>query len=269
MPTTAIIAAGIGAGGSILGAGIGAYAQTQAAGKAVSAEEAMYHQGLGWAQNMLTGAQNTLNPYISAGTNALTQYNAALPQLTAPFSAATLPSTPGYQFTLDQGLKSTQNSYAAMGLGSSGAAMKGAAGYATGLAQNTYNQQFGNYLAQNAQIGNLLFQPASLGAGSANTLAGVEGQLGAAGLGGAVQTGGNVGNAIMGGGNAIAGAAAGSANALTGGANTYLQYLMLSNLMNGGGLGSAATNYAANEDYMVNNLISGANYLNLPTGSIG
>lgn len=57
-----------------------------------------------------------------------------------------LEQTPGYQFTLDQGLKSVQNSYAAQGLGSSGAALKGAASFATGLADQTYQQQLNNYL---------------------------------------------------------------------------------------------------------------------------
>lgn len=57
-----------------------------------------------------------------------------------------LENTPGYQFTLNQGLKATQNSYAAQGLGSAGAAIKGSAQFATGLADQTYQQQVGNYL---------------------------------------------------------------------------------------------------------------------------
>lgn len=229
MPTTALIAAGVGAAGSIGAAAIGANAQTQNAKAAVAEQNSMLQQGYGYANNQLTNAQGVLNPWITAGSNALTQYNAALPQLTAPFSAASLPSTPGYQFTLDQGLKSTQNSYAAEGLGSSGAAEKGAASYATGLAQNTYNQQFQNYLTQNAQIGNLLYQPATLGASAGNTLASIEGSLGSAGLGAAVGTGQGIANTLTGAGNAIAGAATGASNALTGGVNTALQYSLLSN----------------------------------------
>ncbi len=66
-----------------------------------------------------------------------------------------LEATPGYAFTLDQGLKSTQNSYAAQGLGSSGAAMKGAAQFATGLADQTYQSQLNNYLNNyNSQFNN-------------------------------------------------------------------------------------------------------------------
>jgi hypothetical protein len=55
-----------------------------------------------------------------------------------------LAQTPGYQFTLDQGLRATQSSAAARGLGMSGAAMRGAADYASGKASETYNQQLTN-----------------------------------------------------------------------------------------------------------------------------
>jgi hypothetical protein len=57
---------------------------------------------------------------------------------------AELEATPGYQWTLTQGLKATQSAAAARGLGVSGASLKGAATYATGLADNTYQNQFNN-----------------------------------------------------------------------------------------------------------------------------
>jgi hypothetical protein len=56
-----------------------------------------------------------------------------------------LSQTPGYQFTLQQGEQAVQNSAAALGLGSSGPALKGAVNYAEGLAGTTYQQQFNNY----------------------------------------------------------------------------------------------------------------------------
>lgn len=249
MPTTALIAAGVGAAGSIGAAAIGANAQTKNAQAAIAEQNYALQKGEDFANNQLTSARGVLNPYITAGNNAQqwyqyltgtgaapsgtsgpSAYNPLTAPLTAPFSAAMLPSTPGYQFTLDQGLKSTQNSYAAEGLGSSGAAEKGAASFATGLAQNTYNQQFQNYLTQNSQIANLLYQPAAIGANAAGTLAGLEGQLGVAGLSGSVATGQGISNSLTGAGNAIAGAATGSANALTGGVNTALQYQMLAPL---------------------------------------
>lgn len=56
-----------------------------------------------------------------------------------------LEKTPGYQFAKQQGLQATQNSFAAQGLGQSGAALKGAASFATGLADQTYQSQFDNF----------------------------------------------------------------------------------------------------------------------------
>lgn len=209
MPTIAAITAGVGAAGSLGAAAIGASAQTKAAGGAEATQLSMFNTAAGYEQ-----------PFIQAGQNALTQYESALPSLTKPYDPSMLASTPGYQFTLDQGLKSTQNSYAANGLASSGAAEKGAASYATGLAQSTYNQQLTNYLTQNQQIANLLYQPVQTGANAANTLTGA-----------AVGTGQGIANSLTGGGNAIAGAATGGANALTGAGNTALQYQLIQQLL--------------------------------------
>lgn len=67
---------------------------------------------------------------------------AATVALPPRMTQAELEQTPGYQFARSQGLQSVQNSAAARGLGVSGAAMKGAATFATGLADNTYQAQF-------------------------------------------------------------------------------------------------------------------------------
>lgn len=116
---------------------------------------------------------------------------------------ATLEKTPGYQFNLTQGLKATQNAAAARGLGLSGAALKGAASYATGLADNTYQNQFANALTnQTNQFNRLL------------GLQG-QGQNAAAGLGGFAQsTGENLANTLIGGAKAQAGSQIAGSNAL-------------------------------------------------------
>ena len=100
-----------------------------------------------------------------------------------------LEATPGYQFTKAQGLESAQSGFAAQGLGSSGAALKGGVAYATGLADSTYNQQYQNYLAgkasylqQNQQTFNDLASVGQLGE-TAAAGAGALGQT-AAGAGG-------------------------------------------------------------------------------------
>lgn len=218
-------------GSSLIGAGasiFGSNAQADAAQKAIQAQQQALAAGYGYAGQQAGAAAGTLNPFIAAGQGALNTYQAALPGLTKPFDASSLESTPGYQFTLGQGLKATQNSYAAQGLGSSGAALRGAGAFTTGLAQSTYNQQFQNYLQQNQQIGNLLFQPAQLqygaGVGAAGQLAGIYGQLGAAGLGASVGTGQGIAGSNIQQGNALAGGAAGVSNALTGGINNALLY---------------------------------------------
>lgn len=209
MPTTAAITAGVGAAASLGSAAIGASAQTKAAGGAEATQLGMFNTAAGYEE-----------PFIQGGQNALTGYENALPTLTKPYDPSMLASTPGYQFTLNQGLKATQNSYAANGLGSSGAAEKGAVDYATGDAQATYNQQLTNYLTQNQQIANLLYQPVQTGANAANTLTGA-----------AVGTGAGIANSLTGGGNAIAGAATGGANAVTGAGNTALQYQLIQQLL--------------------------------------
>lgn len=102
------------------------------------------------------GAMQTINSAsnnIAAGNNLV---NAAAGQtnlLANGINQQTLENTPGYQFTLQQGLESTQNSAAARGLANSGAALKGAATYATGLANDTYQSQY-NDIAQAASLYN-------------------------------------------------------------------------------------------------------------------
>lgn len=134
--------------------------------------------------------------------------------------------TPGYQFNLSQGLKATQNSASAKGLGTSGAALKGAATYATGLADSTYQNQFKNALDSYKTN-----YDASLGQYTAN--ANIKQSIAQLGENAAVNTGAqgttagaNIGQTFVGGANAIAAGTVGSANATSAGinslANAYL-----------------------------------------------
>lgn len=130
---TAVIGAGVlGAGATIYASGKASDAQKDAANAGIDATTRMYNQ-----------TRSDLTPYRTAGEGALTTLNEKLPYLTSPIELTQdwLESTPGYKFTRDQGLKATQNSAAARGLGVSGAALKGAANFATGLADNTYKTQ--------------------------------------------------------------------------------------------------------------------------------
>ncbi len=204
-------------GSSIVGSVLGSNAQKSAANNATDAQMAMFNK-----------TQQNLQPFIDTGQSANKSLNDLLgvgsdnpllsPLLKAPtMTESQLQSTPGYQFNLRQGLKSTQNSAAARGLGSSGAALKGADAYSTGLADSTYQQQFSNAVTNQTNQYNRLLGASSLGENAA------------AGLGNNAQaTGANIGNNIIGAGNAQAaaytGAGTGIGNALmTGSAINNLQ----------------------------------------------
>lgn len=211
LAASAVAAASIG-GALISSSGAQSAAQTQATAATTAAQ---------LQQQNFQQTQNNLSPYVQAGATALPTLqgltgtgaggNPLTSALTAPFqpTQAQLAATPGYQFTLGQGLESTQNSYAAEGLGQSGAAEKGAANYAEGLASNTYQQQFQNYLSQNSQIYNMV--------------AGVSGsgQNAAAGLGSLSLNNTGAVNALnTAGAAATAAGTVGSANALSNTFNT-------------------------------------------------
>ncbi len=149
-------------------------------------------------------------------------YNQYLPP---QMTQAQLEQTPGYQFTLPQGLKATQSAAAARGLGVSGSALKGAGTYATGLADKTYldqfnvaQQRFGDVLNLNtAQQGVLQGQFNRL-ADIAHTGESAAAQTGVAGTS-AAATGGNYLNQS---GLDTAAGYTGANNAISGAANNYL-----------------------------------------------
>lgn len=229
------IAAGIGAastvlqvGGSLLASG----QQQQAAGQATGLQEQYYNSEL----------QN-LGPYMATGQAANTNLQTLTGQgtanpLTSPLlqpitmSEQNLQKTPGYQFNLQQGLESVQNSAAARGLGASGAAEKGAASYATGLADNTYQNQFNNALTNQNNQFNRLLGLTQLG------------QTSAAGVGAAgITTGQGAAQTTLAGGQAAAAGTLGAANALSSAYPNYLSNNALSSLYGSnsyGGQGAAS-----------------------------
>ncbi len=144
-------------------------------------------------------AYGTLNDLLGVGGGNSDSMKAALEGL------------PGYQFTRDQGLKSVQNSAAARGLGTSGAALKGAATFATGLADQTYGNQV-------SRIAN----SANMGLTAASSLAGV-----------GVKAGEGIAGSQMNAGNA----SAAGWNGIGAGVNNATQGLTLSAMLNamGGG----------------------------------
>lgn len=205
----------IGAGATIFGASQAAKAQTQAANTATNAQLQMF--GI---------ARQGMQPYIDAGVpaaNLIKQFTND-PYFTQPvtMSEQDLENTPGYQFQLYQGQKAVQNGYAARGLGSSGAALKGAASYVQGLAANTYAQQYAIAQDQRNQLVNRFYNLASLGA---NTAANQGNQ--------AIQTGSNVGSNIIGAGNANAAFYNTAGQSIAGAANNLASYALMSKYLGG------------------------------------
>ncbi|MCA8087500.1 hypothetical protein [Burkholderia cenocepacia] len=248
-----VTAAVVGGVGSLVGGIAGADASQSAAN--TQSDAARYSadlQNKQWEQT-----QKNLKPFMDLGTSAInpllsamgynvtknddgtytfgsTDPNNPLQQrFTAP-TADQAAATPGYQFTLDQGLKSVQNSAAARGLGTSGAALKGASTYATGLANSTYNDIFNRALqtfnTNYSSAANNVNRLSSL-VGNGQNAAATNGSLGAAAAG-------NIGNTLMSGANAQASGAIGGANALTsalgGIGNSALTYGLLNNNAGGG-----------------------------------
>ena len=170
--TAVIGGAVIGGAASIYGANKAASAQENAANRASDTSMAMYGQ-----------TRADLYPYNIGGQTALgklTDANFYADPIV--MDQAALEKTPGYQFTKTQGLKAVQNSAAARGLGISGAALKGAASFATGLADNTYQTQFNleninrtnayNRLKSIVDVGeNAAAQTGTAGTAAANTAA--------------------------------------------------------------------------------------------------
>ncbi|HEV2542949.1 MAG TPA: hypothetical protein VGU70_09360 [Methylobacterium sp.] len=118
---------------------------------------------------MYNQTRSDLSPYRDLGGYSGGELRNRLTELTAPIimGQAELEATPGYQFTLNQGLKAAQNSAAARGLGLSGAAIKAATGYASGLADQTYLNQFNVANTNRTNAFNRLFQTTQLGQGAA------------------------------------------------------------------------------------------------------
>jgi len=231
-----MVAAGLALAGTAISAGTSLMGASKAAGSAKDAanlQAAQFQQTRAdlspynqFGQSVLPNMQALAfsGPNGPGGKNYLDMAEAAVP---GKMTQAELEATPGYQFNLQQGLKAAQSSAAARGLGVSGAALKGAATYATGLADSTYQNQFnnqqtryGDYLTlntgQQSNLQNQFNRMTSL-AQLGETAAAQTGALGTA----AAKT---EGQGLMSAGQYQAAGTAGLGSAVTGGINSYLGY---------------------------------------------
>jgi len=222
-------------GGSALSAGaslLGGSAASSGASKAANTAAQEYYYTTQMENPYINAGYTTVDPQsaLAGNTAALSGGSPYLTAATAnmPPSVVTqnwLQQTPGYQWQLGQGLKAVQSAAAAKGLGVSGASLKGAATYATGLADSNYQNQFNNaqqtfsdWLDQNKSYysnlqtaGNMLNQVSTLGQNAASQT----GTTGATDASTAAQAYTNAGTAT---GQSYVGAS----NALNQGINNYL-----------------------------------------------
>jgi len=97
-------------------------------------------------------AQGYMNPYYTAGTEALMNLQG---RLNNGFNPGDLTQDPGYQFQLEQGNKNLNRSLGAQGNLFSGRALSAAQDYGQGLAEQTYQQAYNRWLQQNQELANM------------------------------------------------------------------------------------------------------------------
>lgn len=261
--TTAIgIGAAISAGGAVAGSAISAHAT----GKAADAEKDAAANSLAFNQRQYDTTLANEKPYLDVGTQAAGALGSGLADgsLTAaypggPFSftPADFQNDPAYQFNLSEGLKAQGRTAAASGGLVSGAALKDAATFSSGLAANTYQQQYTNALAayqqaysqfenQQSNTFNRLSNVANMGqAAASNTAA-----AGANAAGTAANINGSEANALSnlytGQANATTAAIGSAGNSIAGGINQAVNtqnYLAQMQGMSGSSYGQRMTPY--------------------------
>lgn len=227
------VAAAIG-GGALASGAIGAVGSMSAANTQANAQENAAAQQMSMF-NTINGQEQ---PFRSAGVNAtgaLSQllgltpggaYEGALTQGMGPFSfnPSSITSSPGYQFSQTQGLQQTQNAMAPNVGALSGPALQALTNYATGNAEQYYNNYFNqaqsqystNFNAQQTQQNNIfsrLSAIAGLGQNAASNTGNAGAQLGIGAAGATAGAGASQAAGTVGASNALSGAIGGAGNA--------------------------------------------------------
>jgi hypothetical protein len=218
----------IGAGGSIAGGLLGASgAQKAAKTQAAAAREAIAQQ-----QRMFDIQNEQQRPYREAGYSALSDIAGMKPYLTKQFGQEDFQAgiDPSYNFRLQQGNLATTNLANQAGGLIGGNALQGLTNYGQGAASTEFQNAFNRFQTQRGNIYNTLAGIAGIGQTAQKQTSDL-----------AQNTAGNIGQATIGIGNAMAGGQIGAANALSGGLQGAGNAYMLSNML--GSRGGAPTNY--------------------------
>lgn len=222
MPPAAAIAgaAVVGAGASIIAGNKAAKAQKNAATQQAQSAAAQIAE----EQRQYDQTREDYAPYRETGYKALDTLSSLYgvnPDGSTIDPTAALKATPGYQFTLDQGLKAIDRGNAARGVLNSGGADKARLRYAEGIASSTYDS-YANRLAALSGVGQ-----------SATGSTAAAGQAATAGIGAANQ---QIGNAAINAGNARASSYANTGSAINNGASNLASLYLY---QQGGGFSTA------------------------------
>ena len=247
MPTGALIAGGLGAGGSIISSLIGANAAQTASGQqvalgqqALQTQQGIFNQGLNWAQQLYGNVSNAVQPVLASGESAM---SSALPQLQSILGgkltgSALANAIPGLSFATNWGTTAAENAGSAMGLGGNTSAA--VANYAQGAAEQGYSglvNLLQNLYSSGGQVaGNALGTLGSAAGASASTV----GNLASGAMN-------SLGSTLTGIGQSQAAGTLGSANAIssgiTGTASSLGNAALLSSLFNKVGGNNATSIY--------------------------
>lgn len=217
-----VAAAAVTAGAGLVGSAISGNAAESAANTQANAANN--------AQQISENEFNTITqqeqPFMTAGTGALSQLNQGLGigtpstqagatgygSLTAPFTAQNFQQlSPAYQFQLQQGQQGVLNQDASGQGALSGATMKDLIGYNQNYANTSFNNAFNQYQTQNQNVYNRLSGIAQLGQNAASNT----GQQGTSLAGQAAQSATNVGTTQAAGQIGIANAASSGLSSLS------------------------------------------------------
>ncbi len=225
---TWVTASTIMAGGSIVGGLLGA----SAANKAANTQAAAAREAIAQQQRMFDIQNEQQRPYREAGYSALSDIAGMKPYLTKQFGQEDFQAgiDPSYNFRLAQGNLATTNLANQSGGLIGGNALQGLTNYGQGAASQEFQNAFNRFQTQRTGIYNTLAGIAGIG----QTAQGQVSNL-------AQNTAGNIGQATIGAGNAMAGGQIGAANALSGGFQGAGSAYMLPTLL--GSRGAPATNY--------------------------
>lgn len=224
------VAAGIVAGGAVIGSVI----QAGAAGHAADLQAQAAQNAQNIQQGMFNTQQTNLQPFREAGAGATSQLSYLLGtggtpgnapngnttaggfgSLNAPFTADMMKQySPAYQFQMQQGRQGVLNQDAGQTGALSGAALKDLTSFNQGYANTAFQNAFGQYQTQQTNTFNRLAGIAGMGESAAANAAT-----------GASSFGASIGNAAQNVGTAQAGGVVGGANAIAGGINAATPWL--------------------------------------------